>query len=300
MTTWERLLNVLGLFTTARPEWTVEGAAKELGLTVSTTYRYFKGLSGAGFISAYLPGRYVLGPAFIQYDRQIRLLDPLINTAAPAMEHLAVTLPPQTVVLLCRLYRTQVMCVDQRLTERVDFAVSYERGRPMPLYRGAPSKVILANLESRIVKSLYARDATEMKEAGLGDTWDTVKQTLRAIRVAGVFATEGEIHRGMQGISAAIFSPEGMVIGSVSAVASVRNRNRMPVAAVAELLTGAVHDIEAGLKLLSTSHRPAPAIESHAAAGQTADQQSGAPAIRRSRPSRSRRRRPPSVAPRSS
>ena len=45
MTTSDRLLSVLGLFTIERPEWTVEEAANELQLAASTTYRYFRSLS---------------------------------------------------------------------------------------------------------------------------------------------------------------------------------------------------------------------------------------------------------------
>ena len=45
--------------------------------------------------------------------------------------------------MLCRLYRNQVMCVHQETTPvPPDFAIGYERGRPLPLYRGAASKII--------------------------------------------------------------------------------------------------------------------------------------------------------------
>src|SRR5262245_503951 len=113
MTTADKLLQALGLFTLERPEWTVEAAARELDLTLSTAYRYFKSLSDAGFISAGSAGRYTLGPAIIQYDRQMRLLDPLIITATPVMQRIASVIRSQSVVLLCRLYKTQVMCVHQ-------------------------------------------------------------------------------------------------------------------------------------------------------------------------------------------
>ena len=40
----DRLLAVLQLFTPERPEWTVETAANEIGVSVSTAYRYFRSL----------------------------------------------------------------------------------------------------------------------------------------------------------------------------------------------------------------------------------------------------------------
>jgi DNA-binding IclR family transcriptional regulator len=258
MVTSERLLNILGLFTIERPEWTVEAAAAALNVRISTTYRYFRSLVGAGFISTYSAGRYVLGPAFIQYDRQMRLGDPLIATAAPVMERLAGVLPPQTVVLLCRLYRTQVMCVDQRVTSRTQFASSYERGRPMALFRGAASKVILAHLSLRIIKSLHSKHAPEMKDAGLGESWDDVKRALREIRARDVFHTEGELHRGMQGVAAPIFSADAAVIGSLSTVWPLRNRKLLPLAQLSIFLKEAVNEVEAGLLVSATESDSSP------------------------------------------
>jgi DNA-binding IclR family transcriptional regulator len=255
MTTSDRLLNVLALFTMATPQWTVEAASAELGITVSTTYRYFKSLVKAGLVIAYSPGRYVLGPAIIQYDRQMRLLDPLITAGGPVMDKLAESLPPQTVLLLCRLYQADVMCVHQVFLQRPDFAVSYERGRPMPLYRGSASKVILANLPARIVKAQQASHAADMEEAGLGDSWEAVRQTLKDIRAAGVFASQGDLDRARDCIAAPIFSPDRQVIGSLSTVTPARLRKQLPVPEVSDLLMAGARQIEAGLLVADATHR---------------------------------------------
>src|SRR6478736_2895697 len=130
MSTANRLLNVLGLFTLDRPQWTVDAAALELGLTLSTTYRYFKSLVEAGLVAADTPRHYTLGPAIIHFDRQMRLRDPLISTAAPVMQRLARTIDPEAVVLLCRLYRHQVVCVHQESLSTQDFHTRWERGEP--------------------------------------------------------------------------------------------------------------------------------------------------------------------------
>ena len=85
----DKLFAVFGLFSDEKPEWTVEAAAEQLGLPASTTYRFFKSLSDEGLIVAYLAGRYVLGPAIIQLDRQLRIQDPLIKAALVTMKELA-------------------------------------------------------------------------------------------------------------------------------------------------------------------------------------------------------------------
>jgi DNA-binding IclR family transcriptional regulator len=45
------------------------GAAGALNLAISTAYRYFRSLTQAGLLVPHTTGRYLLGPAIIQYDR---------------------------------------------------------------------------------------------------------------------------------------------------------------------------------------------------------------------------------------
>ncbi len=222
MRTSDRLLSVLGLFTAERPQWTVEEATQTLGLAVSTAYRYFRSLSDSGLVTSYTNGRYVLGPAIIQYDRQHRLHDPLICAATPIMERMAPLLPHNCLLLLCRLYHEHVMCIHQEYARAPTFAVSYERGRLMPLFRGAASKVILAHLPTRFLRAFHARHAPEFSER-LGRDWRAVRATLRIIRAEGVHVTQSELDAGMMGIAAPVFAPEGAVIGSISIVLPARD-----------------------------------------------------------------------------
>lgn len=254
MTTSDKLLSVLGLFSPEKAEWTVESAANVLDLPVSTAYRYFRSLNRSGLIVAFATGRYVLGPAIIQYDRQMRLLDPLITTAQPIMSRLTKVAPPHSVVLLCRLYGDKVMCVHQECSKRPDFAISYERGRPMPLFRGAASKIILANLPLRTVKGLHTRYASEMEHAGLGGSWEAVKKRLRDLRAAGTAITQAELDVGMAGISAPIFGPSDDVIGSLSIVTPARNATPSIVAAAMENVRDASAKIHWALALLASGH----------------------------------------------
>ena len=248
-TTSDRVLGVLGLFTLDEPEWTVEDAAARLDLAVSTAYRYFRSLSKAGLIVALATGRYVLGPAIIQYDRQIRLQDPLTNAAQPIMKRLAEQLPPHAVVLLCRLFRSQVICVHQEFTARPDFAVSYERGRPMPLFRGASSKSILANMPLRAVKALFEEQQAKFAQASLGRSWDEVKERLRELRAAGVSVTQAELDPGMCGIAVPLFETTGIVIGSLSVVLPAQHLGASLVSDITQLLKSAAEEVSWALSL---------------------------------------------------
>ncbi len=240
----------MGLFTIERPEWSVEQAAHELGLAVSTAYRYFRSLTDAGIITSYANGRYVLGPAIIQYDRQLRLHDPLISAATPVMEQLTPVLPSNCLLLLCRLYHEQVMCVHQAYAHMPNFASSYERGRPMPLSRGAASKIILANLPMRSLRPFAARHADELRER-LGSDWREVRAALRVIRDEGVHVTQSELDAGMMGIAAPLFEPAGAVVGSISMVLPARDASSAIVRDAATLMREAGARISASLAELA-------------------------------------------------
>jgi len=219
MNTSDKLLATLALFTTEEPEWTVEDAASRLDLSVSTTYRYFRSLNDAGLIVAPATGRYVLGPAIVQLDRQVRLRDPLIKAARPIMRELAERCAVPAMFLLCRLYRNQVMCVHQEQGGTLlDSDVAYERGRLLTLHRGAASKIILAGLPARFVRGYQGRNREDMAAVGFGPDWEEVKRSLRQLRSAGISVTYGELDPGMLGIAAPLFDPAGNVMGSLGKV----------------------------------------------------------------------------------
>lgn len=219
MATADRVLAVLGLFTLEEPVWTVEAAARRLGLSSSTAYGYVRSLVDAGLLVAAGSGRYTVGPAVISLDRLTRRHDALVGAAQPAMRRLAGLGGGGVVALLCRSFRLKVMCVDQYSTGRPGFAISYERGRPMPLYAGAASKAILAHLPPRTLRRLWSAEAGTIAGAGLGADLPAFRRTLRELRRQGVVVSRGEIDAGLVGVSAPVFAG-GEVAGSLGAVAS--------------------------------------------------------------------------------
>jgi len=250
--TANRVLAVLNLFTVERPEWTVEEAAKEISASVSTAYRYFRDLSKVGLLDPSPSGKYVLGPAVIENDRKIRLTDPLIKVGRPAMERLVARSGSTGVALLCRIYRNRVMCVHQEAKVIPENTVGYERGRPMPIFRGASSKVIFANLSSRTARWLFDKYAAEIAEGGMGSDWETIKLNLRRIRRCGVHVTRGEVDSGRVGIAAPVFGPDRNVIGSITMAIPDNEATPQFIANVSALVQAAAREIDAGLKFLSS------------------------------------------------
>ncbi len=254
-------------------------------LTMSTTYRFFKSLTHAGLISTVSPGRYVLGPAIVQLDRQTRLLDPLIRVAQPIMQGVVGDLRLPGVLLLCRLFRKQVMCIHQEFVERPTSAVSYERGRPMPLYRGAASKVILANLPARSVRAFYDANQADMAAAGFGPDWNAVKAALRRLRNARVCVTAGELDAGMTGIGVPLHNAAGAVDASLGFVLPDELSNPQRLELISAALDAAARKFDASL-LQAINTPSARSIESRPASSRKHRPVAGPGRVRRSAASR--------------
>ena len=263
MNTANRLLSVLNLFTVEKSEWTVDEAAKEIGVSVSTAYRYFRDLSKVGLLDPFSGGKYILGPAVIENDRKIRLTDPLIMVGRPAMQRLVARSSSTGVALLCRVYRNCVMCVHQEAAVLPENAIGYERGRPMPMFRGASSKVIFANLPSRTARWFFEKFPHEIAAAGLGSDWETIRGNLRRIRRAGLQITRGEVDAGLVGIAAPVFGPDRDVIGSVAMAIPEGEATPQSIANISALVEAAAREIDASLQLVSGGDAVEDSDQSH-------------------------------------
>lgn len=218
----ERMLRVLDLFTKESPIWAVDDMGAVLGFTRSTIYRYVRELAEANLLFQVEAGRYALGARIITWDRQLRLSDPLVR-AAQSLEPSFPCWSEQQVWLICRLFKDQVVCIHQH--GKLFSEVSYSRGSPRPLFLGATSKAILANMTSRQHSQLFLDNPNEVRASQLGQTWEQFRRSLQQLRRQGYVASAGEVDGGVYGLAAPIFDADGKVVGSISCVRPIRERD---------------------------------------------------------------------------
>jgi DNA-binding IclR family transcriptional regulator len=251
----ERFITVLRLFDERSTAWTVAAMAEALDVPQSTVYRTVRGLLAAGMLEAAAEGRYRLGPAFIAFDRVIRLTDPLMEASGEVLCGIAAGAGVPCVALLSRLYNDTVMCVAERSAGAVALHSSYERGRPMPLTQGATSKVILAHLQRRRLLRLLAEVKIAPQES-LRSSGNGFRAELAEIRKRGYCVTHGEIDSGLTGIAAPIFCRESDIVASLSlALPSIRLTDKLSGRLIALTVAGA-REIERILSKASLSSRP--------------------------------------------
>src|SRR6188472_2388172 len=106
-----RFLVVLRLFNEEKNNWTVPEIADVTGIPSSTVYRTARELLAANFLEPAQEGHYRLGSAFIEFDRLIRMTDPLVHLGTPLLGDVAAQARIPCVAVLSRLYGDTVMCV---------------------------------------------------------------------------------------------------------------------------------------------------------------------------------------------
>jgi len=211
-----RMLHVLDFFTLEKPVWTVEELQDALSSSRATTYRYVKALVDAGLLAPATEGAYVLGSRIIELDRQIRLSDPLLAAARQVMEQVSAETGAN--LMLCSFYGEKVMCIDREWVD-TSFQSSFERGRPMPLFKGATAKMILAYLPPYHQRNILLHNAREIAEVGLGETWEEFRENMKALRREVGHVSYGEVDPTLIGIGAGILLETGEVVGSISFIA---------------------------------------------------------------------------------
>ncbi len=237
-----RFVRILRLFDETRGDWTVPDMAAALGQPPSTVYRLVREMVAAGFLEAANDAHYRLGCCFIEFDRVIRVTDPLYEAGMPLLREIVLQARVPCVAVLARLYGDTVMCVADAATPDRSVRTSYERGRPRPLTAGATSKAILTQLNARrLARLLAAAPAADVPAFAVPSAAE-LRDELAAVRKRGFCITHGEVDRGLVGIAAPVSLPASGVTGSLSLVvsavndAAVERRLAMLVVSTASLL----------------------------------------------------------------
>jgi DNA-binding IclR family transcriptional regulator len=244
LTSADKALGVLSLFSAERPLLSPERAARRMGVSLATSYRYFNTLVGAGLLERMQRNRYVLGPAIVELDRQIRAADPVLKLAQPVMVRLLRHVREPAAVLLCRYYRQKVMCMHEETNRAGEPVSSYARGARRPMFRGATSKAILAFLPPRILAGLWDAHRRDICAAGLGPRFEDFKAAMRAVRHGGACISVSEVDPGRTGIAAPIFDANSRVVGSLSIVLHSARADARKLARLREAVIAAAREIE--------------------------------------------------------
>ena len=213
MTTLEKFVNILTLFTEGTPVMSVPEIAMSLQRPTSTAYRYVSALKQAGLIEEVAgTNGYSLGAKILELARAVPKKT-LQQISIPIMTQLANEAGES--IILCGLRNHDGVCLE-KVEGHHALRVSHRRGATMPLHAGASGKVLLAYLDESERDEIIDRiEFTKFSGTTITDP-RKLKEELRKIRAQGYAESDGEVIRKTYGIGAPILSQSGKTLAALS------------------------------------------------------------------------------------
>lgn len=211
----KKMLLILDMFTNKKATITLEEVIELLGVSVPTGYRYLKELCEAGLLAKSESNSYILGPKIIKLDYQIRNTDPIIKLGKPILKELVYLTGGE--VLLSTIYNDEIINVYSEKSWEFKYELTYSRGNPHPVFKGATSKIITAYLsKSKLNKLFEKHEQTILKEIPNFD-FKSFQKELSNFKKQGHVISNGELDDNFVGISAPVFL-NNQVVGAITLV----------------------------------------------------------------------------------
>ena len=239
-----RMLSLLDLFTDQRLHWGAEDISETLGVSLPTGYRYLKTLSDAGLLRRGSDAKFTLGPRIVMLDHLIRQADPILQCGIPHMKELVAQTGFDCVV--------SSLHGDQLLDTYREFGLnpvnlSYGRGRPRPLFKGAAPKVILAGMPTAQLRKLFDTHHAEIAAADLPEDWAEFRRYFSRVRKNGFYFSNGELESNLAAIAVPLYQADGTLLGALSLVTTVQRMAVIDITKITPLIQRTASEISTRL-----------------------------------------------------
>jgi DNA-binding IclR family transcriptional regulator len=241
--TADRALAILEMFDDERATLSAAEVANELGVALSTAYRYLQSLVGRRFLEEAPGSRFRLGLRLLELARVARRAYGISDVALPIMDRLART--SGHAVLLTRRVGSSIVCLERQEPDDQHVRISYERGSALPLNAGASALVLLPWLDDRRLQAVLAGVRLQRYTPTTTTDLDELITRLSAIRAQGYVVSHGEVDPDVLGIAVPVFDADGSVELGLSFVALQRRVPESRIPDLIERLQAAAEEVAA-------------------------------------------------------
>ncbi|MEH0873275.1 IclR family transcriptional regulator [Pectobacterium cacticida] len=215
--TSERVLMLLRLIAGSNRPLSANELMATSGLTKSTLYRLLASLRRWGFVLE-TEKLYAPGPACLQLSINFDTVNLLAQHAQQAMQTLCEE--TQETVAVSVAMQNEAICISM-LEPRQALRCSFEKGRSLPLHRGATAKCLLAHLPSSHRQAVLTTAWPD------GFTRAERLNELEHIVRQGYAVSDSEVDEGVWGVSVPLLTHEKRLLGVLSLMApSLRAAHR--------------------------------------------------------------------------
>ncbi len=228
---------ILGALRTAETGLTRPQIARRTGLPMTTVLRLATELRNMGALELDDHGTYRLGAWLWELGTLAASRTALREIALPYMQDLYETTHENVQLAVRDGYDALFV---ERIRGPKSVAIASRPGGRLPLHATGVGKALLAYEPAALVDEVIARGLAPMTRFTIVDG-DALRRDLARVRQRGYSITADEMTIGAASVGAAVFAPDGHVVGAVSLV--VASRGAKPAAAFA----AAVRTVASGL-----------------------------------------------------
>ncbi|MGE0799557.1 MAG: IclR family transcriptional regulator [Lautropia sp.] len=205
--TADRAIEVLLLFTEARPLWHAADIAERFGMPRSTTYRYLNTLKSYALVVEDERGGYRLGPRLFPLARTARRTTGIARIAPPHLEELQAPFG-ETVILFERV--GHAIFPIERLESRHPVTVKVSPSQIAPWPANPSAKLMLAFAPPSEQEVLFAQLTPVRYTTKTISSFSALRKALASIRAQGYATGDEERDEGVGGVAAPIVT-QGVV-----------------------------------------------------------------------------------------
>jgi IclR family transcriptional regulator, acetate operon repressor len=243
---FDRAVAILDAFTADRPELGVSEIARLTGLSRSTVHRLLVTLRRHELVQQ-LPGStaYALGPHLLRLAQAAYSHVNLQKAARAVMSQLRDECD-ETVGLHGRLGPTTRTVLDQVESSQPLRRTYIEIGMPIPIYQGAPGKVLLAFSSKELQEEILSGELVPATPRTITDP-DKLRAELMRTRRNGFALSLEERVEGISTLAVPIANHTGMVIAALSITGPSSRLTRRRLLELVEPAARAAHTISVNL-----------------------------------------------------
>lgn len=212
----EKGLNLLSLFTPARPRWTLTELAAALNENKASVYRFAQTLEDLGYLVRDDRKRYALAPRVLGLAGAYHAASPLAGVAEPHLERLSRDTGESA--SLAVLHGTEVVYVARCAAERI-LSQRLEVGSRLPAHCTAMGKALLAELPWDAVLKRYPHGLQRFTAHTITEP-DGFRRALERVRAQGFAVNDQELELGLRSVAAPVRDETGRAVAAVNVSAS--------------------------------------------------------------------------------
>jgi DNA-binding IclR family transcriptional regulator len=229
-------LNILLLYDTHTPFFTVSQISKRLGFSQSKTYRLIRTLVKYGLLEEYNgTAQYSLGLSALRLGLLAQQQFNIAALARPFMKELS-KITKET-VLLTAVNGTKGIVLDRVESEEPIRYSLFQPGASIPLHAGASSEILMAYLPEGDWNRIIEKEGLKRYTPNTITKVTQLKAHLREICRKGYAFSNQEVDRDVRAVAAPIFNGLGELVAGLSVAGPAYRINKRRVNSYAKLVT---------------------------------------------------------------